>query len=182
MQRAAHRTESRATATAVHPAAAPQEPTHRPVLAAPSWSSPAPSASTSNPRCTPTGVRVPPFRGTEAVTICEARGARLCTEAGREGACPGGQATFEGGNQAFCFGPSNTWEWSTSTTCADGRCVSPCCNSVLYPCQCTKPATDTYSYRCCRDLWIKRSLHVRGGRASAYLPALTISSASPSSP
>lgn len=98
------------------------------------------------------GSQGPAVSFTAAVTICEARGARLCTEAEREGACPGGQTSSNGLNATFCGGPANTWEWSSSASCVDGRCVSPCCNSVLYPCQCSQPATDLRSYRCCRSV------------------------------
>lgn len=90
---------------------------------------------------------------TEAVTICEARGARLCTEAEREAACPDGQVSLNTpANGFYCGGPAATWEWSTSASCVDARCVSPCCNSVAYPCQCSKPASDLQSYRCCKNL------------------------------
>ena len=98
------------------------------------------------------GSQGPAVSWAEAVTICEGRGARLCTEGEREGACPGGQATFDGGNDTFCSGPMNTWEWSSSTSCADGRCKSPCCNSVTNPCHCSVPPTDALSFRCCRSL------------------------------
>lgn len=88
----------------------------------------------------------------EAEAICEGRGARLCTEAEREGACPEGQATMSGGNAEFCSGPSNTWEWSSSTSCTDGRCKSPCCNSVTNPCHCSVPPTEALGYRCCKSV------------------------------
>lgn len=90
---------------------------------------------------------------TEAVTICEARGARLCTEAEREAACPNGQYSQDlTGKDVYCGGPANTWEWSSSTSCADGRCKSPCCNSVTNPCHCSVPPTDALGYRCCKSL------------------------------
>lgn len=42
----------------------------------------------------------------EAVTICEARGARLCTDAEREGACPNGQYSQDlTGKDLYCSGP-----------------------------------------------------------------------------
>lgn len=79
----------------------------------------------------------------EAVTICEARGARLCAKEEREATCPG--------PSNFCAGPANTWEWSKSSACSSGRCVSPCCNSAQ-ACQCEAPETQAQSFRCCRDL------------------------------
>ncbi len=89
----------------------------------------------------------------EAVTICEARGARLCTEAEREAACPNGQYSLDPtAKEMYCGGPANTWEWSSSTSCADGRCKSPCCNSVTNPCHCSVPPTETLGYRCCKSL------------------------------
>ena len=90
---------------------------------------------------------------TEAVTICEVRGARLCTEAEREGACPDGQVSLDTpANGVYCGGPASTWEWSSSTSCPDGRCKSPCCNSVTNPCHCSVPPTEALSYRCCKNL------------------------------
>lgn len=87
----------------------------------------------------------------EAVTICEGRGARLCEEAEREGACPDGQVSLNTpANGEYCGGPASTWEWSSSTSCASGRCVSPCCNSVTNPCQCSSPVT-SLSFRCCKS-------------------------------
>jgi hypothetical protein len=89
-----------------------------------------------------------------AVAICEARGVRLCAEDERETACPGGQwpQDVDGGNQVFCAGPGNTWEWSSSTSCSEGHCVSPCCNSATNPCQCAIPVTQLQSYRCCKTI------------------------------
>ena len=90
---------------------------------------------------------------TEAVTICEARGARLCTEAEREAACPNGQYSQDPtGKEVYCSGPAATWEWSSSASCSDGRCLSPCCNSATNPCQCGQPVGQLQSYRCCRSL------------------------------
>jgi hypothetical protein len=89
----------------------------------------------------------------EAVTICEGRGARLCTEAEREGACPNGQYSLDPtAKEMYCSGPANTWEWSSSTLCSDGRCKSPCCNSLTNPCQCSIPLTESLGFRCCKNL------------------------------
>lgn len=89
----------------------------------------------------------------EALTICEARGARLCTEEEREDACPDGQVSLNTpANADFCGGPASTWEWSGSAACSGGRCLSPCCNTVNYPCQCSAPAEQLQGYRCCKDL------------------------------
>ena len=89
----------------------------------------------------------------EAMTICEARGARLCTEAEREGACPNGQYSLDPtAKEMYCSGPANTWEWSSSMSCSDGRCKSPCCNSLTNPCQCNIPPTESLSSRCCKNL------------------------------
>lgn len=93
----------------------------------------------------------------EAVTICEARGARLCTQQEREGACPGGpEPTPNGANHVFCQGPDLSWEWS-EVNCPTGHCRSPCCNggpSSLF--HCPQNACDTVapvsSFRCCRDI------------------------------
>lgn len=87
----------------------------------------------------------------EAVAICEGRGARLCTEAEREGACPGGQEPAGGANAAFCTGPANTWEWSDAP-CAIGHCLSPCCNASQNKCQCESPTIQQQSFRCCKNV------------------------------
>ena len=88
----------------------------------------------------------------EAKMLCAARGTRLCSESERETSCPGGQEPAAGLNAEFCTGPSSTWEWSTSSACAEGRCVSPCCNATTFPCQCSEEPTKAHSFRCCKDL------------------------------
>jgi hypothetical protein len=82
----------------------------------------------------------------DANTLCTARGARLCTEAEREGACPGGQEPSDGGNQTFCSGPANTWEWSAG--CVGEHRRSPCCAVAQGFGECTVVAMEA-SYRCC---------------------------------
>lgn len=93
---------------------------------------------------------------TEAVTICEARGARLCTEAEREAACPDGQVSLDTpANGSYCGGPASTWEWSGGK-CIDGAsCRSPCCNTKVFACgtnACADYAEWESSFRCCRSL------------------------------
>lgn len=93
---------------------------------------------------------------TEAVTICEARGARLCTEAEREAACPDGQVSLNTpANGFYCGGPASTWEWSSAPCSNNGHCLSPCCNATAYPCvytACTTDLVKPQSYRCCKSL------------------------------
>lgn len=103
------------------------------------------------------GSQGPAVSWADAVTICEARGARLCTQQEREDACPGGpEPTPNGANHAYCLGPDFSWEWSESA-CSTGRCRSPCCNggpaSLFHcpenACDVTAPVS---SFRCCKTI------------------------------
>lgn len=106
----------------------------------------------SRPALLADGAQGPAVSWEQAQEICAGRGARLCSEDEREGGCPDGQMSLDTpANSIYCGGPAATWEWSSSAACADGRCVSPCCNSVSNPCQCNS-AVEFLSFRCCRDL------------------------------
>lgn len=108
----------------------------------------------AQPALVKVGQQGPSISFLSAVTSCESRGMRLCTQQERESSCPGGQEPSEGANNTFCSGPAGTWEWSATVCTSPGHCRTPCCNSVAYPCDtnvCDNVTADA-SYHCCKDL------------------------------
>jgi len=82
---------------------------------------------------------------TDALSVCSARGLRLCTEYERESACPD-----EGPDRdAYCTGPAYTWEWSEAQVCTSTvHRLSPCCTVAQGFGECND-GTKTGSFRCC---------------------------------
>ncbi len=80
----------------------------------------------------------------QALALCSARGARLCTEYERESACPD-----EGPSRdSYCEGPNATWEWSDGQLCTEQRRISPCCTVAQGFGQCDD-GWKQGSFRCC---------------------------------
>lgn len=101
------------------------------------------------------GSQAPALSWDAASAACATRGARLCTEAEREAACPGGPEPSNGANYTFCNGPADTWEWSSAACSSAGHCRSPCCNGGSasgYACNydACDQTTPAASYHCCR--------------------------------
>jgi hypothetical protein len=96
------------------------------------------------PLLLPDGSQGAPVTYEDAVLVCAARGARLCTEAEREAACD----VVE--QPRYCSA-ADSWEWSADGCTAPERRRSPCCTVDQGFGECTA-VVPTASYHCCRSV------------------------------